>query len=129
MDFANKHLPKYSNIAFQINELNGKDNFIEHTNRLKNFIKTNGSKSMTNPKNLLSDLSNAKLIGTIFTISSIVFGIGFYFGTEKTNNELIRTENELIKLKDSLSSIKTFNNTKGMSNEKEKVTKSENNNN
>ena len=82
------------------------------------------------PKNnLLSDKSNAALIGTIFTISSIVFGIGFYFGTEKTNKELIRTENELVKLKDSLSLIKTFDSTNGMTNEKEKITKSENNDN
>ncbi|MDO6489869.1 MULTISPECIES: hypothetical protein [unclassified Cellulophaga] len=79
--------------------------------------------------NLLSDKSNAALIGTIFTISSIVFGIGFYFGTEKTNNELIRTENKLVKLKDSLSLIKTFDSTNGMTNDKEKITKPENNDN
>jgi len=79
--------------------------------------------------NLLSDKSNAALIGTIFTISTIVFGIGFYFGTEKTNNELIRTEDELVKLKDSLSSIKTFDSANGMTNDKKEVTKTDNNNN
>ena len=74
------------------------------------------------PKNnLLSDKNNAALIGTIFAISSVVFGIGFYFGTEKTNNELIRTENELIKLQDSLALKKTFDPTIG----KEKILKTE----
>ncbi len=80
------------------------------------------------PKNnLLSDKSNAALIGTIFTISTIVFGIGFYFGTEKINNELIRTENEFNKLKDSLFSTKTFDSTNGMTNDEEKIAKPENN--
>ena len=52
------------------------------------------------PKNnVLSDKSNAVLLGTLFTMASIVFGIGFYFGTEKSNKDLIPIENELNKLK------------------------------
>tara|TARA_B110000091_G_scaffold71127_1_gene78448 strand:+ start:2094 stop:2585 length:492 start_codon:yes stop_codon:yes gene_type:complete len=50
-------------------------------------------------KNIFSHKSNAVLLGTLFTIASIVFGIGFYFGTEKTNKDLIHTEIELNKLK------------------------------
>lgn len=52
------------------------------------------------PKNnVLSNKSNTALLGTLLTMASIIFGIGFYFGTKKTQKDLIRIENELHKLK------------------------------
>jgi hypothetical protein len=62
------------------------------------------------PKNnVLSDKSNTALIGTIVTVASIVFTIGFYLGTEKISKNLIRIENDLKKLKKATSSSKVFN--------------------
>ena len=52
------------------------------------------------PKNnVLSNISNAALLGTLLTMASIIFGIGFYFGTKKTQKDPIRIENEMNKLK------------------------------
>jgi len=105
-----------------------KENIVLFLDNCKQTLENKGL--FKEPKsNLLSDKNNAELIGIIFTISSIIFGIGYYFGTEKTNNELIRTENKLIKLKDSLSSIKPFVYPKGMSDKEKKVTNTENNKN
>jgi hypothetical protein len=74
--------------------------------------------------NIISDKSNASLIGVIFTISVLVFGVGYYFGTEKTNRDLIRAENELTDLRDSVLSVNTFNPADRMTDEKEKITES-----
>ena len=52
------------------------------------------------PKNnVLSNISNVALLGTLLTMASIIFGIGFYFGTKKTQKDFIRIENEMNKLK------------------------------
>ena len=52
------------------------------------------------PKNnVLSNISNAAILGTLLTMASIIFGIGFYFGTKKTQKDPIRIENEMNKLK------------------------------
>tara|TARA_R110002033_G_scaffold79438_1_gene130541 strand:- start:38 stop:517 length:480 start_codon:yes stop_codon:yes gene_type:complete len=128
MDFAELHLPKSSNLAFEINRIS-KSEFSEHAERIKDFIKTNGSKAIVENKNLLSDKSNAELIGIISGVCVLIFTIGFYFGTEKININFIKTENKLLKLKDSLSSIKTFNSSNGMPNGKEKNTETKNTNN
>jgi hypothetical protein len=102
---------------------------VQNENDILQFI-DNCKRTLSNkglfkePKNnLLSDKSNASLIGILFAISSLVFGVGFYFGTEKTNNDLIRTENELNKLKDSFLLIDTLDFTKGMTDKKEKIAK------
>ena len=49
-------------------------------------------------KNVLSNKSNHALLGALFTIASIVFVIGFYFGIEKSNKDLIPVEKELTPL-------------------------------
>ena len=56
-----------------------------------------------NPKaNILSDKTNFELISIIIAISITVFGIGYYFGTEKTNTELVRVQNELNNIKSNI---------------------------
>ncbi|MCD8435927.1 hypothetical protein LNI95_12075 [Tenacibaculum dicentrarchi] len=128
IDFADLHLPEHSNLAFEINQLNS-DEFSEHAKRIKDFIETNGSKSIIEKNNLLSEKNDVELIGIIFSICVIVFGIGFYFGTEKTNINFIKTENKLLKLKDSISSIKSIDSTNRITNRKKKITKSKKDNN
>jgi len=49
--------------------------------------------------NIVSDKTNFELISIIIAISITVFGIGYYFGTEKTNTELFRVQNELNEIK------------------------------
>jgi hypothetical protein len=125
-DFNIDFNPKVSEKNRKIVLENKANDFVLFLDNCKRTLENKGL--FKEPKNnLLSDKSNAALIGTIFTISTIVFGIGFYFGTEKINNELIRTENEFTKLKDSLSSTKTFDSTNGMTNDEEKIAKPENN--
>lgn len=68
--------------------------------------------------NILSSQTNERLIAIIFAISFVVFGIGYYFGTEKTNRDLIQTENKYKNLKDSLSSVKPFVDSNNMIHEK-----------
>lgn len=60
---------------------------------INNNIETKKSKT-----NILSDKNNLELFSILFGIASIVFGVGFYFGTEKINTEyvLLKIENEKI---------------------------------
>jgi hypothetical protein len=87
---------------------------------LDNFIiKLKNTGLYKKPKaNILSDTNNATLFGLSLTILIVVFGIGYYFGTEKTNRDLIQTEIRYKNLKDSLSSVKPFVDTKSVSDEK-----------
>lgn len=68
--------------------------------------------------NILSRLTNERLLAIIFAISSVVFGIGYYFGTEKTNRDFIQTEIKYKNLRDSLSFVKPSVDTNSMTNEK-----------
>ncbi len=77
LDFAELHLPKNSNLAFEINQISPKD-FSGHAKRIKDFIKTKGSKAITENKNILSEKSNVELIGIIFGIFIFAFWIGYW---------------------------------------------------
>ena len=92
----------------KLNALNeNESNILIFLENCKQTIKNKGLFKPTK-NNLLADRNNATLISIIFSISIIVFGIGFYFGTEKTNKDFIKTEKENTILKDSLSTIKTL---------------------
>jgi hypothetical protein len=53
-------------------------------------------------KNLLSRLTPLRLILITPSFTVFIFGIGFYFGTEKVNADAIRAEIKYNKLVDSL---------------------------
>ena len=86
IDFANLHLPSNSEMAFSIYSLNRK-NFSNHAEKIKEFIKVNGSANTEKNINIFSSNSNAEIIARVFGICTIFFSVGFYFGIEKVNND------------------------------------------
>jgi len=77
MDFASLHLPNNSNLAFEIDQLKS-EKFSKHANRIKDFININGSKSMIEKKNFLSDKNTFELLSILFAILIFGFGIGYW---------------------------------------------------
>ena len=117
MDFANLHLPKYSNLAFEINSLKTND-FSKHAKRIKDFINKNGSESIIMKKNILSDKSNFELIGIIFGICVFVFGIGYWTKKFEVFAVVLQTEKSI--------SMPSVNSTENVPDKKDKITESEN---
>jgi hypothetical protein len=91
------------NIGFDMDSvLNKAKGLREFLNLCLHELEYTGKVYKPKKSNLLSDNSNASLISVIFAISLVVFGVGFYFGTEKTNKDLINSAKEAIELRDSL---------------------------
>lgn len=91
---------------------------------MKQFIKNCIEKISINglykhPKtNIVSDKNNYELLGIIAAISFVVYGIGYYFGVEKTNLECIETKVKYEKLKESFPPIESSIQTKSLTNKK-----------
>ncbi len=77
--------------------------------------------------NLISSITNTTLFSIFFPLMVLIFTIGFYFGTEKINNELIKTERELNLLKESISTSKIIINTNSSKTKSDKLNTTTNN--
>mgnify|MGYP006098052471 CR=1 FL=1 len=117
LDFAYLHLPDSSNLAFEINQLKS-EKFSEHANRIKEFINTNGSKSMKEKKNFLSDKSTFELLGILLAIGIFGFGIGYWTKNFEVFSVVTQSEK--------LISLPSVNSTENISDEKDKIRESEN---
>jgi len=71
---------------------------------LDNCIETLQNKGIykSDKNNFLRNLDNATIIGLIIFFGSTLFGIGYYFGTEKVNKENIELSGQVKILNDSL---------------------------
>jgi hypothetical protein len=112
MDFAYLHLPENSNLAFEINQL-GTGKFSEHAERIKDFIKVNGSKTMKN-NNFISDKNNFELISILFAFCLFGFGIGYWAKTFEIFSVIEKTKKS--------SSFVPVNTTKNVTNNKSEIT-------
>jgi hypothetical protein len=101
-DFLQIHLPKYADLKWNIHSFQSNLDYLSHAEEVKQFLLNNGSIVQDSKSNFLGSFSNAQIISLLVTIGSLIFGIGYYFGTEKINQDYHILKKEYIDLKDSL---------------------------
>lgn len=101
-DFLQVHLPKYADLKWNIHSFHNNLEYLSHAKEVKQFLINNGSIVNETNNNFFSSFSNAQIVPLIVTISIVIFGIGYYFGTEKINQDFYNLKKEYIDLKDSL---------------------------
>jgi hypothetical protein len=101
-DFLQMHLPKYADLKWNIHSFHSNLDYLSHAEEVRQFLLNNGSIVKDSKSNFLDSFSNAQIIPLIVTIGALVFGIGYYFGIEKINQDYYILKREYIDLKDSL---------------------------
>jgi len=72
-----------------------KVNFSELVENAIKLIESNGIYVDNTKKNFLSGYANMQILGGLFTFSVTIFGIGFYFGGQQKDREIISYELKL----------------------------------
>lgn len=88
--------------------------FVNAINEIKNYIETHGlidQASSSTKSNLVSNLSQIQFVSLTASVLVFVggglFGVGFYFGTEKINGDYIEYKNENKELRKEMFSLQS----------------------